>query len=221
MNVTTSKVKDLRRANGWSQRQLAEAANVSVKTIQRLEHNGSGSLESLAAVDSVLKVSIEHLSKHDSGALAPARQSSEILGSYGPLLAALTDALKETDHWRQHFNDLFMFHSFFIRKPDPPLFEAVEREAPCASTVSLQLHQDVAEGIRQLKKLDYEIQGFGGHMRSLSSIGFHVSPEVQREGTVIGNALCDNIEFYLGRARKELVAKVFPEQATYLNELWH
>lgn len=210
-----NKVKELRRSNGWSQRQLAEAADVSLKTIQRLERRGSASLETLAAIANVFKVSIGDLtSTNSSNAEAmSAGASTSILGKYGPLLAALTDALKETHHWRQHFNDLFMFRSFFMRKPDPPLFEAVEHQAHLASTVSLQLHQDIAEGVRQLKKLDYEVQSFGGHIRSLSSIGYHVSPEVQREGTVIGNALCNHIEFYLDRARRELIARVFPEHA--------
>jgi transcriptional regulator with XRE-family HTH domain len=215
MSTSTSKVKALRRANGWSQQQLAQAAGLSVKTVQRLERDAACSLETLAAIASVFAVSIHQIVPQaaDESESASAT-SARILGLYGPLLAAISDALKETHHWRQHFNDLFMFRKFFMRKPDPPLFEGVERQARLASTVSLQLHEDVAEGVRQLKHLDYEVQSVGGHIRSLSGIGYHVSPEVQQEGTIIGNATCDNIEFYLGRARKELIARVFTEQAS-------
>lgn len=212
MNTTTNRARALRRANGWSQQQLAEAANVSVKTIQRLEREGTSSLETLAAVASVFNVPIEQLSEGFADSPVASPTSASILGSYGPLLAAITDALKETHHWRQHFDDLFMFRSFFIRPPDSPLFEAVERQAYLAATVSLQLHQDVGEGVRQLKNLDHEVRSLGGHIRSLSSIGYRVSPEVQRDANVIGDSLCGHIEFYLGRAKKELVEKVFPDR---------
>jgi transcriptional regulator with XRE-family HTH domain len=212
--ITMNTVKRLRRANGWSQRQLAEAADVSLKTIQRLEKGHEASLETLAAIANVFHVSVSELepTKHEV-VEADKKPSASILGQYGPLLAAVTDALKEVHHWRQHFNDLFMFRGFFLRKPDPPLFESLESQAHLASTVSIQLHQDIAEGIRQLKKLDYEVQSFGGHIRNLSRVGYHVTPDVQKEGSLIGNALCDHIEFYLGRAKKELVARVFPEHA--------
>jgi transcriptional regulator with XRE-family HTH domain len=211
MKIDKDKVRELREARGWSQEQLAEFARVHARTVQRLEKQGAGSLETIKAVAATLEADIAGLAP----TLPPSATASgvSLLGTYGPLLAALTDALKETHHWRQHFHDLFMFRSFFMRRPDPPLYADVEKHADIAATVSLQLHQDVSEGIRQLKRLDYEVQGFGGHIRSLASIGYHISPEVQREGTVLGNELCGHIEFYLGRARKELVARVYPTTA--------
>ena len=209
MKIDKDRVRKLREARAWSQEQLADLASLHARTVQRLEKTGAGSPETLKAVAATLEVDISALEL----AVVPPATESSLLGSYGPLLAALSDALKETHHWRQHFNDLFMFRSFFLRKPDPPLHEAVERHSHLAATVSLQLHQDIAEGVRQLKKLDYEVQGFGGHIRGLSRVGYHISPEVQREGTIIGNMLCDHIEFYLGRARKELVARVYPNHA--------
>jgi len=213
MKISGEKVREIRERRGWSQEQLAELAGLNARTVQRLERSGNVSLETVKSVAATLEVEISEFAPPRT--MWPGHDTDpKLLGKYGPLLAALTDALKETNHWRQHFNDLFMFRGFFMRKPDPTLFEAVERQAHLASTVSLQLHQDIAEGVRQLRKLDYEVQSFGGHIRSLSRIGYHVSPEVQREGTIIGNSLCDHIEFHVGRARKELLARVFPQHAT-------
>lgn len=162
MKINRIRLRELRENRGWSQDQLAEFAALHARTIQRLERSGSASLETIKAIAATLEVDISQLasSEPQHPATFPAADRTLLLGSYGPLLAALTDALKETHHWRQHFNDLFMFRNFFLRKPDPPLFAFLEQYAHLASTVSLQLHQDIAEGIRQLKKLDYEVQGF-------------------------------------------------------------
>ena len=216
MKVNGERVREIREGRGWSQDQLAEFAGLHSRTVQRLERTGTGALETVKSLAATFEVEISELSVKRAPNPTTSQElpnTPELLGMYGPLLAAVTDALKETNHWRQHFNDLFMFRSFFIRKPDPPLFQAVEQHAQLASTVSLQLHQDIAEGVRQLKKLDYEVQSFGGHIRSLSNIGYHIAPEVQGEGTEVGNRLCDHIEFYLGRARKELIARVYPNHA--------
>jgi transcriptional regulator with XRE-family HTH domain len=215
MKIDGNRLRAMRETRGWSQDQLAEFAGVNSRTVQRLEQRGSAALETMKAIAATLNVEIPELtaSPNATGAPSPEPAQPQVLGTHGPLLAALTDALKETHHWRQHFNDLFTFRSFFFRKPDPPLFQALEQQAYLASTVSLQLHQDVSEGLRQLKKLGYEVQSFGGHIRSLSSVGYHVSAGVQQEATVIGNSLCDAIEFYLGRARKELLARVYPLHA--------
>ena len=215
MKINGDTLRRIREARGWSQDQLAESACVNSRTVQRVERKGSAALDTIKSVAASLEIDIADLTVARASNQTTSSHSNQapLLGTYGPMLAALTDALKETNHWRQHFNDLFMFRSFFFSKPNPPLFQAVEQQAHLASTVSLQLHQDIAEGIRQLKRLDYEVQSFSGHIRSLSSVGYHVSPEVQSEGTMIGNALCDGIEFYVGRARKELSDRVYAGHA--------
>lgn len=201
MKPNVGRIRKLRVERGWSQDQLAQLSGVDVRTIQRSERSGTASLETAKALASVLEVDIPALAP-----LPPEHEirSSASLGTLGPLLAAISDALKETHHWRQHFNDLFMFRGFFLRKPDPPIFQPLELQAHRAAEVSLRLHQDVKESVAQLKRLDYEVQSFGGHIRSLSGIGYHISPSVQHEGAAIGNQLCDQAEFHLIRAKKEL-----------------
>ena len=52
MELNSLFVRDMRNQRGWTQQQLAEISNLSLRTIQRVELNGLGSLEtskSLAA----------------------------------------------------------------------------------------------------------------------------------------------------------------------------
>jgi transcriptional regulator with XRE-family HTH domain len=215
MQISGKRVREWRELQGWTQSQMGAFAELDVRTVQRVESHGRGSLETLKALAATLGVDISQFSALEASDHPGQTKDTQnnLLGTYGPLLASLTDALKATHHWRQHFNDLFIFRNSFFRDPDPPLFQTVEQHAHLAATVSLQLHQDIAEGIRQLKALNHEVRSFGGHIRGLSRVGYHVAPEVQQEGAAVGNRLCDHVEFYLGRARKELVARVYPHQA--------
>lgn len=53
-----STIKSLRKTNAWSQAHLAEAAGVSVRTIQRLERTGQCADETLLAVAAALEVDV-------------------------------------------------------------------------------------------------------------------------------------------------------------------
>lgn len=52
-------LKDIRRAKGWSQDQLAEISGVSVRTIQRLEKGELPALETQKAIAAAFDVTIE------------------------------------------------------------------------------------------------------------------------------------------------------------------
>ncbi|NKB33196.1 MAG: helix-turn-helix domain-containing protein [Pseudomonadales bacterium] len=56
MKVDNHKIKELRFSKSWSQEQLAQEAKVSLRTIQRMELDGSASLKSRLAVAEALGV---------------------------------------------------------------------------------------------------------------------------------------------------------------------
>ncbi len=56
MQLSTSKLKTLRRDKGWSQEVLAKASGLSARTIQRIESDGKASAESTLAIASVINM---------------------------------------------------------------------------------------------------------------------------------------------------------------------
>ena len=56
LKVDQKKIRELRLNKSWSQEELAEKAAVSLRTVQRMELDGSASLKTRRAVDDVLKV---------------------------------------------------------------------------------------------------------------------------------------------------------------------
>jgi transcriptional regulator with XRE-family HTH domain len=61
MKVNTAKVLDLRRKRSWSQDELATASGLNLRTIQRIENEGTASLQSLKAIASALEADLENL----------------------------------------------------------------------------------------------------------------------------------------------------------------
>lgn len=61
MHVDTNLICKERERRAWSQEQLANVAGLGLRTIQRIESSGSASLESVAALASVLEVPIDDL----------------------------------------------------------------------------------------------------------------------------------------------------------------
>jgi len=56
MLINKEKVRQLRTERGWTQAHLAELCDVSLRTIQRIENQGSSSAESLMALSAVFEV---------------------------------------------------------------------------------------------------------------------------------------------------------------------
>lgn len=56
MNVNRELIKELRLKKSWSQEKLADAAAVSLRTIQRVETDGIASLQSRTAIASALEI---------------------------------------------------------------------------------------------------------------------------------------------------------------------
>jgi transcriptional regulator with XRE-family HTH domain len=61
MKVNTARVLDLRKQRSWSQDELATAAGLNLRTIQRIENEGTASLQSLKAIASALEAELENL----------------------------------------------------------------------------------------------------------------------------------------------------------------
>lgn len=61
MRINGDKVRALRESKSWSQEHLAEAAGVSVRTVQRVEADGLGSAETRLALAAALEVPVEVL----------------------------------------------------------------------------------------------------------------------------------------------------------------
>jgi transcriptional regulator with XRE-family HTH domain len=58
MKVNTTRVADLRKQRSWSQDELATAAGLNLRTVQRIENEGTASLQSLKAIASALQVDL-------------------------------------------------------------------------------------------------------------------------------------------------------------------
>jgi transcriptional regulator with XRE-family HTH domain len=59
-------VRDMRRARGWSQEQLAEASGLSVRTIQRIERGQPAGLASSAALARVFGIEVDEVEGGDA-----------------------------------------------------------------------------------------------------------------------------------------------------------
>lgn len=61
MKINTERVIELRKANSWSQEELAITAGVNLRTIQRIENGGAASLQSKKALASAFDVEVNEL----------------------------------------------------------------------------------------------------------------------------------------------------------------
>jgi len=62
-NNIAEQVKVIRKEKSWSQDQLAEAADLSLRTIQRVERNGKCSSETLLAIAGAFDIEVTHFTK--------------------------------------------------------------------------------------------------------------------------------------------------------------
>ncbi|MBB1386352.1 helix-turn-helix transcriptional regulator [Pseudoalteromonas sp. SG45-5] len=63
MKINSEKVIHERKLRAWSQQHLADASVVSLRTIQRVENNGSGSLDTVKALASCFELDVNELFK--------------------------------------------------------------------------------------------------------------------------------------------------------------
>ena len=88
-------VKRLRTEKGWSQEELAIASDLSARTIQRIETDGSGSRNSLKSIASALEVEMHNLEEKPRTHLVGVRwgYAGVAIGTASATIAILTNWL--------------------------------------------------------------------------------------------------------------------------------
>lgn len=61
MKIDSDRIKQLRQERQWSQSQLGDACGLTLRTVQRLENEGRGSMESVRALASVFEIDPDEL----------------------------------------------------------------------------------------------------------------------------------------------------------------
>ena len=92
MEISSEKVREARMARGWTQQQLAEIADLSLRTVQRVENQSVASHETVSALSAVLDIprsELLALSPDPTGAAAAARSMGRLLSATALLGAAL------------------------------------------------------------------------------------------------------------------------------------
>ncbi|MBU6211827.1 MAG: helix-turn-helix domain-containing protein [Gammaproteobacteria bacterium] len=85
MEISSEKVREARMARGWTQQQLAEIANLSLRTVQRVENQSVASNETVSALSAVLEIPRTELMTLNANQLG----QTEAERSMGRLLAAM------------------------------------------------------------------------------------------------------------------------------------
>jgi len=62
MEINSNIIKDLRQEKGWTQQHFADAAGLSLRTIQRVERDGSAAKETVLAICATLEIQPKQLS---------------------------------------------------------------------------------------------------------------------------------------------------------------
>lgn len=66
MKVDSARIRATRIGKAWSQEHLAEVSGLGLRTVQRIENGANASLESVAALSSVLEIPITELVAKES-----------------------------------------------------------------------------------------------------------------------------------------------------------
>ena len=71
MKINVSIILKLREEKAWSQEELASASGLNLRTIQRIEKNGTASLHSKKVLASALDLNIQDLNYHEEMQMSP------------------------------------------------------------------------------------------------------------------------------------------------------
>lgn len=63
MEINADRVIALRKKSSWSQDELATAAGLNLRTVQRVENSGSASLQTLKAIAAALEADLDEFKK--------------------------------------------------------------------------------------------------------------------------------------------------------------
>jgi transcriptional regulator with XRE-family HTH domain len=97
MEVRSDVIRHYRQAKGWTQQHMADAAGLSLRTVQRAEREGTAAKESAMAICAVLCIDLSELSiipKVSPEELQPVRIHGHFITlAAGILIGALTGAI--------------------------------------------------------------------------------------------------------------------------------
>ncbi|MEE4638088.1 MAG: helix-turn-helix transcriptional regulator [Wenzhouxiangella sp.] len=65
MEISSDRVRQERQRRGWTQQQLAEIADLSLRTVQRVENQSAASNETISSLCAVLELPREELLRQD------------------------------------------------------------------------------------------------------------------------------------------------------------
>ena len=111
-------LRKLRIQNGWSQEQLAEMTDLSVRTIQRIERGGQPSLESANALAAVFQVNVSTFINEATTGANNMSQSEKETGQSNQETGSVTAAEKAAINYvkgiKEFYGHLFMFVVFMV-----------------------------------------------------------------------------------------------------------
>ncbi len=88
MQINAELVRKHRKRKGWTQEQLAETADLSLRTIQRVENQGLASNETVSALCAVLVIERQYLLSPTS-APVPQEKRSGAFAHYGAFIVGI------------------------------------------------------------------------------------------------------------------------------------
>lgn len=96
MEIQATVVRETRVSKGWTQQQLSEVSGLSLRTIQRVESQGQGSLETCNALCAVFEIPRENLLQKETnenddakGLLLPIVVMSVLIGFVAGIMVTL------------------------------------------------------------------------------------------------------------------------------------
>lgn len=89
MSISSDVIRELRRERGWSQEQLAAVSGLSERTIQRIETEGTCSLDSKMALASAFELPPSALSPRETPSEAALNSKTDWAGAVGLFICGL------------------------------------------------------------------------------------------------------------------------------------
>ncbi|MCH8493258.1 MAG: helix-turn-helix transcriptional regulator [Idiomarina sp.] len=86
MNIDSNTIREARLSRGWTQQQLGDVSCLSLRTIQRVESQGQGSLETCNALCAVLELNRDQVLKQ-------ANANKQRTGHLPPMVLAIAVAI--------------------------------------------------------------------------------------------------------------------------------
>ena len=167
MRINADLVRELREERSWTQEELALAAGINLRTVQRIEKQGTASLQSKKALASVLEISVRDLDYEEAPGVSDNTAGRAKFGYLALALGFLAFAA--------------VLGQFFVGPIDPPPpveISVAEKAAKIrdATVAALKGEEYEAESSTRTRTLDdyltYSIMALAGVAILLAIIGF-------------------------------------------------